>query len=118
MPTAFVVRERVPSFRFEFLGNLVRETVRLRRARVPECARYCAVPNGLPHLRLTGCDLRRLARRHRRRRPRAALREEHELLVALAEDSGLGDPDPYFAAERGITVSTIAVTPVPAETAG
>ena len=36
------------------------------------------------------------------------------LLVALAEDSGLGDPDPYFAAERGITVSAIAVTPVPA----
>jgi hypothetical protein len=43
--------------------------------------------------------------------------KEYELVVALAEDSGLGDPDPHFAAERGITVSTIAVTPVPAEAA-
>jgi hypothetical protein len=34
------------------------------------------------------------------------------LLVALAEDSGLGDPDPYFAAEPGIAVSATAVTPV------
>jgi len=43
--------------------------------------------------------------------------KEYELLVALAEDSGLGDPDPHFAAERGITVSAIAVTPVPTEAA-
>jgi DNA-binding response OmpR family regulator len=43
--------------------------------------------------------------------------KEYELLVALAEDSGLGDPDPHFAAEREITVSAIAVTPVPAEAA-
>ena len=41
--------------------------------------------------------------------------KEYGLLVALAEDSGLGDPDLHFAAERGITVSAIAVTPVPAE---
>ncbi len=45
------------------------------------------------------------------------LSAKYELLVALGEDSWLGDPDHYFAAERGITVSTIAVTPVPAETA-
>ena len=43
--------------------------------------------------------------------------KEYELVVALAEDSGLGDPDSYFAAERGITVSAIAVTPVPTEAA-
>jgi hypothetical protein len=41
--------------------------------------------------------------------------KEYGLLVAIAEDSGLGDPDLHFAAERGITVSAIAVTPVPAE---
>jgi hypothetical protein len=40
--------------------------------------------------------------------------KEYELVVALAEDSGLGDPDPYFAAEPGIAVSATAVTPVPA----
>jgi len=38
--------------------------------------------------------------------------KEYGLLVALAEDSGLGDPDPYFAAEPGIAVSATAVTPV------
>ena len=40
------------------------------------------------------------------------------LLVALAEDSGLGDPDPYFAAKPGIAVSATAVTPVPARATG
>jgi hypothetical protein len=80
---------------------------------VDECA-VLRRSNGLPHPRLTVRDLRGFARRHRRRRRRAALRDEYELLVALAEDSGLGDPDPYFAAERGITVSAITVTPVPA----
>jgi hypothetical protein len=42
----------------------------------------------------------------------------YELLAALAEDPRLGDPDPHFAAERRITVSAIAVTPVPAQAAG
>jgi hypothetical protein len=40
--------------------------------------------------------------------------KEYGLLVAITEDSGLGDPDLHFAPERGITVSAITVTPVPA----
>src|SRR6266511_890634 len=71
MPTAFVVRERVPSFRFEYLGSVAKHLEALVDAKERPCCR------ALLFARARGVRLQgRHAELQRRKRRRAAPRCE------------------------------------------